>query len=170
MVVEVAPGAGRQEPTWWSKQVARMLMRYPDRRGFIVGSQSIVEDAHRFSVSGSNPYRVLKFEAGIHRAHRVPDSEARGRIHTSAAVVRLFDGDASARALTDGIEPERVRTYDYPRGLVKDHRIDLVVGDLSGVLDGGLDEITAALEADEDQAASSSSATALGLIAVTSRP
>ena len=93
-----------------------MLMRYADRRGFTVGAAATVKGAHRFSVSGSNPYRVLKFEQGIHRAHHVPDSEPLGRIHTSTAVVRLVDRDSDAPAQAESVQPERVRTYDYPQG------------------------------------------------------
>lgn len=151
IVVEVASGSGGDEPAWWAAQVVRMLMRHADRRGLTVGSPSMVGDAHRFSVSGSNPYRALRFEAGIHRAHHVPDSEDRGRIRTSTAVVRLLDSHPRTPELAEGIQPDRVRTYEYPRGLATDHRINLVVRDLPAVLDGDLDKLTAALEDNEDR-------------------
>lgn len=101
---------------------------------------------HRLRVK---PGPVLRFEEGIHRAHHVPDEEISGRIHTSTAIVRLLDGDPAAASVASWTRVERVRTYNYPEGLVTDHRIDLIVSDLPSVLDGGLDEITAALEAND---------------------
>src|SRR5213078_682390 len=67
-----------------------MLMRYADRRGFEVEPLSIGDGTYTFAVKGDGAYSVFKYEAGVHRVQRVPQTESQGRIHTSTATVAVL--------------------------------------------------------------------------------
>ncbi|MCW2923144.1 MAG: prfA [Thermoleophilia bacterium] len=92
-IVEIRPGAGGDEAGIWSGDLANMYMRYAQGRGLRVDIISLVEgDAGGykeafFSVAGDDAYSQLKWESGVHRVQRVPQTETQGRIHTSTASV-----------------------------------------------------------------------------------
>ena len=74
----------------------------------------------------------------------------RARLHERAMAEQRakLDADRSAQVGT-GERAEKIRTYNFPDRRVKDHRVNLLIHDLDGVLDGGLDEFTAVLQDDE---------------------
>src|SRR4051812_41199426 len=237
VIVEVRQGVGGDEAALWAADLARMLERYADRRGFrweqIEVSPSdgggIKEGV--YAIKGQGAYSVFKYEGGTHRVQRVPDTESQGRIHTSTATVavlpeaeevdvqidpndlqvdvyrssgpggqsvnttdsavrithkptglvvsmqdeksQLQNRDKAMRVLRarlleqelaaqqaevaaervaqvgTGERAYKVRTYNFPQDRVTDHRVKLTKNGLDRILDGDLEEFTAALEAEE---------------------
>lgn len=96
VLVEVRQGVGGDEAALWAADVARMLQRYAERRGFRTELLSVSEsDAGGvkemvFAVKGEGAYSVFKWEGGTHRVQRVPETESQGRIHTSTATVAVM--------------------------------------------------------------------------------
>lgn len=93
VVLEIRGGTGGDEASIFAGDLYRMYMRYCEKRGWktevidytegtVGGYKEIVVE-----VSGEDVYGVLKYESGVHRVQRVPDTEAQGRVHTSAATV-----------------------------------------------------------------------------------
>ena len=233
VIVEIRAGTGGDEAAIFAGDLFRMYSRYAAEKGFTVepyssspsglgGFKEIV-----FGIRGSGAYSRFKFESGVHRVQRVPDTEAQGRIHTSTATVavlpeadevevsinpadlRIDTYRASgaggqhvnktesairithlpsgivvacqeersqmknrARAFSmlrtklhqaeqDRLESERrdlrrsqvgtgertekIRTYNFPQDRVTDHRINQNFHNLPGILEGRMDDITAAL-------------------------
>jgi len=96
VIVEVRQGVGGDEAALWAGEVARMLQRYAERRGFrteiLSGSENEgggVKEAV-FAVKGDGAFSVFKWEGGTHRVQRVPATESQGRIHTSTATVAVM--------------------------------------------------------------------------------
>ncbi len=95
-IVEIRPGTGGDEAALFAGDLLRMYQRYAEARGwkFDILEQSLSElggikevVAH---VKGENVFARLKFESGVHRVQRVPETESGGRIHTSAATVAVL--------------------------------------------------------------------------------
>ncbi len=225
-VVEVRAGTGGDEASIFAGDIFKMLSRYCEHRGWKVDIVDFNEGTNggfkeiQFEVSGDEVYGSLKYEAGVHRVQRVPQTETQGRVHTSAASVmvfpeaeefdieidpkdvridyfcssgpggqsvnttysavrltheptglvaqcqdqksqhknkekafkvlrsRLYDLELAKKQAEDaekrgsmvrtGDRSEKIRTYNYPQGRVTDHRINLSVYDLSGVMDGDI--------------------------------
>ena len=93
VMLEIRAGAGGNEACIWAGDLARMYERYGQKIGWSVKPISASEsDMGGFkelviSVKGDSVYSQLKFEAGVHRVQRVPQTETQGRVHTSAATV-----------------------------------------------------------------------------------
>ncbi len=96
VIVEVRQGVGGDEAALWAAEVARMLQRYAERRGYRTEVLSANENEGGgmketvFAVKGDGAYSVFKWEGGTHRVQRVPATEAQGRIHTSTATVAVM--------------------------------------------------------------------------------
>ena len=90
VIVEVQGGAGGEEGDLWAGDVARMLTRYAERRGFRTEPLEDAGGHHTFAVKGDGAYSVFKYEGGTHRVQRVPATESQGRIHTSTATVAVL--------------------------------------------------------------------------------
>jgi peptide chain release factor 1 len=96
VLVEVRQGVGGDEAALWAGEVARMLQRYAERRGFKTELLSANESDGGgvkemvFAVKGDGAYSVFKWEGGTHRVQRVPETESQGRIHTSTATVAVM--------------------------------------------------------------------------------
>jgi peptide chain release factor 1 len=236
-ILEVRAGTGGEEAGLFAADLFRMYQRYAESRKWKFELLSLNETGIGgykeaiASVSGQGVFARLKFESGVHRVQRVPETESGGRIHTSAATVavmpeaeevditiedkdlridvfrasgpggqsvnttdsavrithlptgivvsqqdeksqhknkakamrvlrtRLYDAErqkadderAAARKnqVGSGDRSERIRTYNFPERRVTDHRINLTLHKLDGVLDGGLDEFIDALTADD---------------------
>ncbi|MGB0934578.1 MAG: peptide chain release factor 1 [Alphaproteobacteria bacterium] len=95
-IVEVRAGTGGDEAALFASDLLRMYQRYAENHGWKTELMSIsdtgiggVKDASMM-VSGKNVFARLKFESGVHRVQRVPETETSGRIHTSAATVAVL--------------------------------------------------------------------------------
>jgi peptide chain release factor 1 len=92
-IMEIRAGTGGEEAALFAADLFRMYTRYAERQGWKVDLMDSNETGRGgfkevvFSVTGKNAYGRLKYESGVHRVQRVPETEASGRIHTSAASV-----------------------------------------------------------------------------------
>ncbi|MFO3664885.1 peptide chain release factor 1 [Anaerococcus sp. ENR0831] len=96
VIVEIRPGAGGDEAGLFAGDLYRMYNMYADKAGFKteeidVASQGVggIKEA-TFVVKGEGAYSKLKYESGVHRVQRVPETESGGRIHTSTATVAVL--------------------------------------------------------------------------------
>lgn len=95
-MVEIRPGTGGDEASLFAGDLLRMYQRYAEARGwkFDTLEQSLTEVGGVKEVvarvSGDGVFARLKFESGVHRVQRVPETESGGRIHTSAATVAVL--------------------------------------------------------------------------------
>jgi peptide chain release factor 1 len=235
--LEVRAGTGGDESGLFAGDLFRMYARYAERQGWQV--EIISESPSELGgykeviarIIGQEVYSKLKFESGGHRVQRVPETEAQGRIHTSACTVAVLpEADAinevvlnpaelrvdtfrasgaggqhvnktdSAIRVThlptgivvecqdsrsqhknrekalsvlaarihdkqlreqqaktastrktligSGDRSERIRTYNYPQGRVTDHRINLTLYKIDRIMDGEMDELIGALQAE----------------------
>lgn len=93
VVVEVRAGTGGDEASIFAGDLFRMYTKYCEGRGWNVSVVDFNEGTSGgfkeiiFEVSGEDVYGTMKFEAGVHRVQRVPQTETQGRVHTSAASV-----------------------------------------------------------------------------------
>ena len=95
-IIEIRAGTGGDEASLFAGDLLRMYMRYCERRGWKTAVLSENEGTVggykevQLEVTGDDVYGVLKFESGVHRVQRVPDTEGSGRVHTSAATVAVM--------------------------------------------------------------------------------
>lgn len=114
-VVEVRAGTGGDEASIFAGDIFRMLTKYCDSKGWSVSTVDYSEGTNggfkeiQFEVNGEDVYGTLKYEAGVHRVQRVPQTETQGRVHTSAATVMVFP---EAEEFDVEIDPKEVR-IDY---------------------------------------------------------
>ncbi len=234
-LLEIRPGTGGDEASLFAADLLRMYQRYAEGQGW---KFEILEESHTelggikevvARIAGDGVFAKMKYESGVHRVQRVPETESGGRIHTSAATVavlpeaedvdieinpgdlridtmrasgsggqhvnttdsavrilheptgiivvsseksqhrnrdiamqvlktRLFDlerqrvdSERSAdrkSQVGSGDRSERIRTYNFPQGRMTDHRINLTLYSLAQVMQGDLEEIITALQAD----------------------
>jgi peptide chain release factor 1 len=96
VIVEIRAGTGGAEASLFASDLYRMYTKHAEQKGWkqeilssspseVGGFKEII-----FQLSGNDVYREMKFESGVHRVQRVPDTEASGRIHTSAATVAVL--------------------------------------------------------------------------------
>ncbi len=234
-LLEIRPGTGGDEAGLFAADLLRMYQRYAEKQGwrFEILEESLSELGGVKEVvariAGDGVFAKMKFESGVHRVQRVPETESGGRIHTSAATVavlpeaedvdieinpgdlridtmrasgsggqhvnttdsavrilhiptgiivvsseksqhrnreiamqvlktRLFDlerqrvdSERSAdrkSQVGSGDRSERIRTYNFPQGRMTDHRINLTLYSLGQIMQGDLDEVISALQAD----------------------
>ena len=114
-VVEVRAGTGGDEASIFAGDIFRMLSKYCESKGWSVSTVDYSEGTNggfkeiQFEVNGQDVYGTLKYEAGVHRVQRVPQTETQGRVHTSAATVMVFP---EAEEFDIEIDPKDVR-IDY---------------------------------------------------------
>lgn len=117
VVVEIRAGAGGDEAALFAAEIYRMYMKYAEGRGWTVRTEEAEETGiggmkHvSFTIEGSGAYSVMKYESGVHRVQRVPETESGGRIHTSTITVCVMP------------EAEEIDVPEIPE---KDIRIDVM--------------------------------------------
>ncbi len=95
-ILEVRAGTGGDEASLFAGNLLRMYLKYCEKKGWKTAILSESEGTVggykevQVEVSGDDVYGTLKFESGVHRVQRVPDTEASGRVHTSAATVAVM--------------------------------------------------------------------------------
>ncbi|WP_340074608.1 peptide chain release factor 1 [Leptobacterium sp. I13] len=95
-VMEIRAGTGGDEASIFAGDLYRMYAKYCERKGWKTATISFNEGTSGgfkeviFEVTGEDVYGTLKFEAGVHRVQRVPQTETQGRVHTSAATVMVL--------------------------------------------------------------------------------
>jgi peptide chain release factor 1 len=110
-IIEIRAGAGGQESALFAADLYRMYTRYADAQGWkfenldsspsdLGGYKEIV-----FQITGTDVYKRLKYESGVHRVQRVPATEAQGRIHTSTCTVAVLP---EAEEVDVEIKPEEL--------------------------------------------------------------
>ena len=96
VIVEIRAGTGGDEASLFAAELYRMYSKHAERRGWrqevMSASESEVGGYKEiiFLLEGDGVYREMKFESGVHRVQRLPQTEASGRIHTSAATVAVL--------------------------------------------------------------------------------
>jgi peptide chain release factor 1 len=95
-IIEIRAGTGGDEASLFAGNLLRMYLRYCEKKGWKTAILSETEGTVggykevQVEVIGEDVYGTLKFESGVHRVQRVPDTEASGRVHTSAATVAVM--------------------------------------------------------------------------------
>ena len=115
VVMEIRAGTGGDEASIFAGDLFRMYTKYCESRGWRTniidlneGTSGGYKEIH-FEVTGQDVYGTLKFEAGVHRVQRVPQTETQGRVHTSASTVMVIP---EAEDFDVEIDPKEVR-IDY---------------------------------------------------------
>lgn len=96
VIVEIRAGAGGEEAALFAAEIYRMYVHYAERRGWKVETLEADETgiggmkSVNFMVTGAGAYSVLKYESGVHRVQRVPETESQGRIQTSTCSVAVM--------------------------------------------------------------------------------
>lgn len=112
VILEIRAGTGGEEAALFAADLLRMYLRFAERRGWRSEMMSSSPtDLGGFKeaivlIEGRGAYSQLKFESGVHRVQRVPETEASGRIHTSAATVAVLP---EAEEVDVAIDPKDLR-------------------------------------------------------------
>ena len=237
-VMEIRAGTGGDEASIFVGDLFRMYSKYCDKKGWKI---EIVDTSHGtsggykeivFNISGADVYGILKYESGVHRVQRVPQTETQGRVHTSAVAIivlpeaeefdidvkdsdlkvdsfcssgpggqsvnttysairithlptgvvaqcqdqksklknydkalsvlrsriyeielqKKLEADAEQRKnlVSSSDRSAKIRTYNYSQGRVTDHRINLTLYNLSGIIDGDVDVVIQPLRAHDN--------------------
>ncbi|MFO7881072.1 MAG: peptide chain release factor 1, partial [Kosmotogaceae bacterium] len=115
-IVEIRAGAGGEEAALFAGDLFKMYMRFAENRGWKVelinsnetdlgGFKEVV-----FDIKGKEAYTIMKYESGVHRVQRVPETESGGRIHTSTATVAVLP---EATEVDIEIDPADLRIDTY---------------------------------------------------------
>jgi peptide chain release factor 1 len=116
VIIEIRAGTGGEEAALFAGALFRMYTRYAESKGWRVellsGSESDLGGFKEiiFMIEGDRVYSRMKFESGVHRVQRVPETEAGGRIHTSAATVAVL---IEAEEVEIEINPNDIRVDVY---------------------------------------------------------
>lgn len=96
VIVEIRAGAGGEEAALFAAELYRMYVHYAESHRWKVETMEVDDTgiggmkSVNFMVTGQGAYSVLKYESGVHRVQRVPETESGGRIHTSTASVAVM--------------------------------------------------------------------------------
>ena len=115
--LEIRGGAGGDEAAIFAGDLARMYMRYAEKEGWKI---EVISESHGehggykeiiMRVIGQGAYSRFKFESGVHRVQRVPETEAQGRIHTSTCTIAILPEIAEIESID--INPTDIRTDTF---------------------------------------------------------
>lgn len=96
VIVEIRAGTGGDEAAIFAGDLFDMYRRYADKKGWKLSIMSLSDSEKGgykemvFNLEGDDVYGKMKYESGVHRVQRVPDTETQGRVHTSAATVAVL--------------------------------------------------------------------------------
>lgn len=115
VILEIRAGTGGDEATLFAAEILRMYARYAERQGWKMDILEMsdngvggIKDATAV-IEGDNVYSKMRFESGVHRVQRVPQTETQGRIHTSAITVAVLP---EAEEVDVQVDPKDLRV-DY---------------------------------------------------------
>lgn len=119
VIIEIRAGAGGDEAALFAASLFKMYTRYSENRGWHVtimnnnrtgigGTKEVIAEIH-----GKNVYADLKYESGVHRVQRIPETEKNGRIHTSTATVAILP---EVENIEMEIKPSDLRVDVYRAG------------------------------------------------------
>lgn len=108
VILEIKGAAGGDEAKIFSRELLRMYQRFSELKGF----RTELLDEFTLKIIGRNAFGAFKYESGVHRVQRVPETEKRGRVHTSTAVVSILPEleDIDLHIREDDIEFEAFRS------------------------------------------------------------
>ncbi len=86
VILELKGAAGGEEAKLWAEELLRMYTRFAQTKGFTVENLS----EYTIKIIGDGAFGLFKYEAGVHRVQRIPQTEKRGRIHTSTSTVSVL--------------------------------------------------------------------------------
>ncbi len=113
ILVEAKGAAGGDEAKLWAEELLRMYTRFAQLKGFHVEplEESVIKVSGR-GTNGLGAFGALKYEAGVHRVQRIPETEKKGRVHTSTAIVSILPEleDIDIHINPDDIEFEAFRS------------------------------------------------------------
>lgn len=116
VIVEIRAGVGGEEAALFAHSLYRMYAMYAERRGWRAEVDSVSETELggvkeiSFTIEGEGAFSRLKYESGVHRVQRVPETESGGRIHTSAATVAVLP---EAEEVDVEIDPKDLQIDTY---------------------------------------------------------
>ena len=175
VIVEIRAGAGGDEAALFAAEIYRMYVHYADSRRWKTEMISLNENGIGgfkecvFMITGQGAYSRLKYESGVHRVQRVPETESgeKSQLQNKEKAFRLLrsklydlelekqqasEAEARRSQIGTGDRSEKIRTYNFPQGRVTDHRIKLTLHKLDTILNGDLDEIIDSLIAADQTA------------------
>ena len=116
IIMEIRGAAGGDEANIFAGDLFRMYSKYAEKVGWKIDVSHVIEgeaggfSTIEFAIKGDNVYSKLKFESGVHRVQRVPETETQGRIHTSTATVLVMP---EVEDVDIDIRPEDIRVDVY---------------------------------------------------------
>lgn len=119
VIIEIRPGAGGDESELFAAEIFRMYTRFAEKEGWqinIMSSQNTGIGGFKyivFEINGDKVYSKMKYESGVHRVQRVPDTEKAGRVHTSTITVAVLP---EATETDIQINPQDLRIDVYHSG------------------------------------------------------
>lgn len=119
VILEVRAGTGGDEAALFGAELLRMYLRFAESQGWKTDmlSQSLSEGGGlkeaECRIEGTGAYGMLKYESGVHRVQRIPETEAKGRIHTSTATVAVLP---EAEEVDIKIRPEDLKIDTFRSG------------------------------------------------------
>lgn len=115
-LVEISPGTGGDESTLFAAELMKMYVRFAALKGWKVEEESLTQSEQggikeaTLLFKGSDAYKFLQYESGVHRVQRVPVTESKGRVHTSAVKVAVLP-EGKATEVTINEKDLRIDVY-----------------------------------------------------------
>lgn len=117
IIMEIRPAAGGDEAAIFAGDLFRMYNRYAESKGWrvsILDAQPTGLNGYKemvFEIQGTEVYRYMKYESGVHRVQRVPETESQGRVHTSTVTVAVLPEADEVDEIQVDMKDVKVDTY-----------------------------------------------------------